>query len=105
MRPAVFSQTGTGSTNPWVPDRGRVPTNIAVGVKVTGTVNYTVQYTYDDPFAVGFTPSGAVWYNHSTLVTLAANADGNFAFYPRAVRLTVNSGTGTATMTFIQSGT
>ena len=69
------------------------------GVIVDGTVNYTVEHTFDDP-AVGFT----TWFPHPTIAALAVNADGNYAFPVTGIRLTVNSGGGTATLKLIQAG-
>lgn len=103
MRRKVLSQTGAGSTSPHVPDHHLHPFAIGLGVKVTGTVNYDVEHTFDDPFASGGL-SGATWYNHATLVNLTANADSNYAFPVMAIRVTVNSGSGTAELSIIQAG-
>ena len=106
MRPTQLSQTGVGRpTNVVIVDRYTSPANIAVGCVTSGTVNYTVQHTYDDPFAPGFTAAGATWFNHATLAAQTANADGNYAFAPRAISVNMNSGTGTVTINVIQSGT
>jgi len=75
------------------------PFNVGFGVLVTGTVDYTVQHTFDDP-AVGF----STWFPHPTIATQAVNADGNYAFPVTGIRLTVNSGGGTATLKLIQAG-
>ena len=104
MRPVSVSQTAAGSTSVIVPDYHLNPFNIGVGVKVTGTVTYTVEHTMDDVFAETFNPATATWYPHTTLAALTANAVGNYAFAVRGIRLTVASGTGTATMTLVQSG-
>jgi hypothetical protein len=80
------------------------PFNVGIGVVVSGTVNYTVQHTFDDVWATGYSAAAGNWYNHSSLAAQTANADGNYAFPVTAVRLTVNSGSGTATMTLIQAG-
>lgn len=104
-RVTVISQTGAGrSANVAIVDLHTCPTNIGVGCAVTGTVNYTVQHTYDDPFAPGFSVGTATWYNHATLAAQTANADGNYAFPPRAICVNMNSGTGTVTVTVVQSG-
>lgn len=106
MRPKIMPTiTGVGTSAIWVPDRRPVPTNIAVAVDITGTVTYTVQYTYDNVQAPGFTPAGATWRSHATLVNLSANGDGNFAYPPRGIRLNVTAGTGTCSLRIIQSGT
>jgi hypothetical protein len=80
------------------------PFNVGIGVKVDGTVNYTVQHTFDDVWASGYSAGSGTWFNHASLASQSGNADGNYAFPVTAVRLTVNSGSGIATMTIIQAG-
>jgi archaellum component FlaF (FlaF/FlaG flagellin family) len=99
MKLQTVSQTGAGSSSAIVVNTNTNPCNVGIGVLVTGTVNYTVQHTFDNP-AVGFT----TWFNHPSLAALTANADGNYAFPITAVRITVNSGAGTAQMNFVQAG-
>ena len=102
MRPIVLTKTGTGaSSNMAVTDHYQSPFNVGIGVVVSGTVNYTIQHTFDDVLDGAVTPT---WFNHPTLASLATSADGNYAFPVRAVRVFVNSGTGTATATVIQAG-
>ena len=103
MRQIIASKTGAGSSATIVLDRNGRP-EISLQVVVSGTVNYTVQQTLDDPFASG----GVVtWFDHpdSNLVAATANKQGNYAYVPSAVKVLVNSGSGTATLTVIQSGT
>lgn len=104
MRPITVTKTGTGSTDPIPLDHYRSPFNVGLGLKVSGTVNYTVQHTFDDVFASDYVASSGTWYNHPVLASLTAAADGNYAFPCTAVRLTVNSGSGSATMTVVQAG-
>ena len=75
------------------------PFNVGFGVEVSGTVDYTVQHTFDDP-GVGFT----TWFSHPTVAGETANADGNYAFPVTGVKLLVNSGSGTATLKLVQAG-
>jgi hypothetical protein len=77
----------------------------AIQVTVTGTVNYTVQQTLDDPNRTD--PALVTWINHSDVNFVAATAtvQGNYAYPPRCTRVTLNSGTGSVKMTVIQSGT
>jgi len=103
-RPFVVTQTGAGSSVVYPFNLNITPGNIAIGCVVSGTVNFTVQHTYEDPFAATFNPATAVWFSHPTLVNLTANAESNYAYPPRAVRVTVNSGSGSVTMTVIQAG-
>jgi len=99
MRRQVTSQTGAGSTG-WVPvDYTQNQFGIGFGVVTSGTVNYTVQHTFDDVFDPTVTPTA---FDHSAVAAQTTNKDGNYAFPIAAVRVTVNSGTGSATLTVLQ---
>ena len=99
MKVQTVSKTGTGSSSALVMNTNISPFNVGFGVVVTGTVDYTVQHTFDDP-ATGFT----TWFSHPTVAAETANADGNYAFPVTGVKVLVNSGTGTATLKLIQAG-
>lgn len=77
--------------------------NVSVAVVVTGTINYTVQYTFDDIF--GGAPGPFNW-NAFTTFTGGGTASGNGTLVSpaRAVRVLTNSGGGTAKMLVVQSG-
>lgn len=102
MRPTQVSVTGVGASNAIIPDYLVVPFAVGLGIKVTGTVTYSVQHTFDDPFVVGWNPATASWTDNTNLSAKTANADGNYAFPVRAIRLNVTAGTGTATLTVMQ---
>ena len=99
MKVQIVSKTGAGSTSPIVINTNTNPCNIGFGVIVSDTVDYTVQHTFDDP-ATGFT----TWFPHPTIATQSTNKDGNYAFPVTGIRLTVNSGGGTATLKLVQAG-
>lgn len=99
MKVQVVAKTGAGASSAIAMNDNVTPFNVGFGVVVTGTVNYTVQHTFDDP-AVGFT----TWFDHPTILGLAANADGNYAFPVSGIRVLVNSGGGSVTMNLIQAG-
>ena len=99
MKVQIVSKTGAGSSTPIVVNTNTNPVNIGFGVIVSGTVDYTVQHTFDDP-AVGF----STWFPHPTIAAKAINQDGNYAFPITGVRVTVNSGGGTATLKLVQAG-
>ncbi len=102
MRQIVLSRTGAGNSSVAPLDIHGRP-DISLQVVVTGTVNYTVQQTLDNPFDSTLTPT---WFDHpdTNLVAQTVNRQGNYAYVPAAVRLVVNSGAGTARLTIIQSG-
>jgi hypothetical protein len=105
MRPFVTTVNSTTTTSPVYPtDIYTAPTNIALSVVVTGTINYTVQYTFDDVFASGYTPSGGNWTDHPSLTGQTTTKDSNISYPVRGVRIKSNSGAGSALFTAIQSG-
>ena len=99
MKVQIVSKTGTGSSDAIVVNTNTNPVNIGFGVLVTGTVDYTVQHTFDDP-ATGF----STWFSHPTIAAKTTNQDGNYAFPITGVKVLVNSGSGTATLKLVQAG-
>ena len=102
MRNQVVSQTGAGSSQPLIMNTNGLPM-VSLQVVVTGTVNYTVQQTLDNLFDTSITPT---WFDHpdTNLVAATASKQGNYAYVPFGVRVTVNSGSGTARLTTIPAG-
>lgn len=77
---------------------------ISLQVDVTGTANWTVQQTLDNPFT---TAAGSiVWFNHpdTNMVAQTVDRQGNYAYVPAAIRLQLSSGTGSAKLTVVQAG-
>ena len=104
MRPVTYTITGVGTSNVYPPDHYISPFNIALGVTVTGTVNCTVQYTFDEVFATGYNPATGNWVDHPSLTAQTTTKDSNIAYPVRGIRLVVNSGTGVTRLIAIQSG-
>jgi hypothetical protein len=99
MKVQTVSKTGVGSSSALVMNTNVTPFNVGFGVIADGTVDYTVQHTFDDP-AVGF----STWFSHPTVAGEVANADGNYAFPVTGIKVLVNSGSGTATLKLVQAG-
>jgi hypothetical protein len=91
-----------GGSIPIPIDKNVTPTSIGLALIITGTVNVTVQHTFDDVFAGASTIFN--WFDHPTLAGETADADGNLAFPPQAVRLLTNSGIGTCEFDLVQAG-
>lgn len=93
--------------SPWVRFDDFAPSNISIQCNVSGTVNYTVQSTLDDPNDpfVPVAPADITWINSSDLAVVSANSSqqSNFLFTPKYAKVLINSGTGTMTATFLQS--
>lgn len=98
MKVQTVSQSGIGDADPIVINTNVNPVNVSVAVIVSGTVEYTVLYSYDDP-------SNLVNYFADTNMTnKTASAENNYNFPITAVVLSVTDGDGTATMNIVQSG-
>ncbi len=108
MRPVVYTLSdasgGAKYSNVYAPDGYATPFNIALSVLVTGTVNYTVQYTFDNVFASGYNPLTGNWTDHPTLTAKTVTADSNIAYPVTGVRIVLNSGSGSVRFTGIQAG-
>lgn len=102
MRPVTVSITGVAASAPIPMDDYQNPFNVGFGVKATGTVTYNVEHTFDNVFDSTVSPT---WFQNSTVTAQTTSKDGNYAFGVKAIRLNVTAGTGTATLTVIQSGT
>ena len=85
------------------------PAPTAIQVTVSGTVNYTVRQSLDNPNTISGGYTSATWVNHpdAALVSATSTAQGNYAYLPNIVRVTLNSETAGAgnsiTMTVIQA--
>ena len=101
MRPVVYTLTAAGNSAVHVPDHYISPFNVALGCTATGTVNYTVQYTFDD--TTTGTPTN--WVNHTSLTSLTASADAALAYPVMGIRVVCNSTSGgSIRLTIIQAG-
>lgn len=117
---AITVGTNSVGSSPWVvDDYWATVFALAVAVEVgPGSVTCSVEHTYSDPNAQpDSTYVDANWSNepassrppvafpNPTLTSISANGEAQYANWPIfAHRLTINSGTGTATMRSIQSG-
>lgn len=93
---------GVGSSRPIFLDTF-APAPTAIQIDVTGTANYTVQSSLDDPNVVGYT--NVVWVNSQDTNVVAASStqQSNFAYLPTVVRVLLNSGSGSVTLTVNQA--
>jgi len=108
MRPIVVATTdasGGATSSPIVAiDTWTDPVNVAVAVVVTGTVNFTTQYTYDDISAPTFSVATATWFPLAALTAKIATTEGFITQPVTAVRTVQNSGNGSTLTTVLQAG-
>jgi len=100
--------SGVGGSR-WVSFDAFAPSFISLQCNVTGTINYTVQTTLNDPYdpITPVAPASVVWVNSSdsAVVGATANQQSNFLFCPVYARILINSSTGNGSVatTFLQS--
>lgn len=102
MRPKTIQVTGVG-TSAWIPiDWYKLPINVSLHATVSGTVTSTIEYTVSDVYDPAVTP---IAFSVTGMSGLTANTAGNIAFPIRAVRINNTAGTGTTSLTIMQSRT
>lgn len=84
------------------------PSNISIQCNVTGTVNFTIQSSMDDPNdpISPVAENSMVWIDTSDTAGVGAttSVQSNFLFAPKFARIKLNSGSGSVRATFLQSG-
>lgn len=100
---AVTVGSGTTGNTRWVKlDHFQVPFNVALFAVITATLTADVEYTPDNVDGA----SAPTVIDHPDMSDMTATTDGNIAFPAQAVRLAVesSSGSGAVTFTVIQAG-
>lgn len=104
---AITIGTAATAGGPWFRLDDWAPSNVSIQCNVTGTVNFTIQSTLDDPFdpVSPVLPAAMTWIDTSDTSAVAASASlqSNFLFAPKYVRVQINSGTGSVATTVLQS--
>ncbi len=101
--------TAGAASSAWVRFDDWSPSNqVTLQTDVTGTVNYTVQATLDDPNSPTnpVAPASVTWFSagDTAIVAATASAQSSFGVLPLFARVLLNSGTGSVTATFVQTG-
>ena len=110
MRPitvTVSNASGGVQYSPLVRLDEWAPGQVGVQLTASGTVNYTLQQSMDDPNS----PTNPVAQNSMTWVNCADTAavgasstvQTNYQFVPLFCRVVLNSGSGSVTATFVQA--
>lgn len=99
----VTAGTNTvGSSTPMVVDAWVNPALYGCGTVVVGTVNYTIEKSFDDLApAYDFTVNNPTWYPESSFTAQTTSVSGTITGPVNYIRLTINSGTGSATARII----
>lgn len=97
----IVGTTGVGASAPIPLDIYLDPFNVSLFADVTGTVNYTAQFTFDN---VQANAGPYTWTNHPDLTSATADGDGTYISPVTATRIVTNSGDGSIVFTVIQAG-
>jgi len=110
MRPitvTVSNASGGAQYSPLVRFDDYAPGGVSIQCTVSGTVNYTVQSSLDDPNSPTnpVAQASMTWVSSSdtNVVGATTTQQSNFLFAPTFARVVLNSGSGTVTATFLQS--
>lgn len=101
---ATLGTNGVASTMALPLDRYGWPDD-AVQVAVSGTINYTIQATLDNPFTASAS-TALNWFDcpDPNFVGATTAQLGGIQYPAAALRILINSGTGSATITILQPG-
>lgn len=105
---AVEVGTAQAGGSRWVRLDGWAFSQVGLQVDVDGTIDYTVQQTFDDPNSavLPVAPANVVWVDSGDagVVTETTSKQSSYAYAPTFVRLVANSGDGSAVLRITQYG-
>ena len=105
---ALTVGTNGVASSPWIRLDGWANPSVTKQCTVSGTVNYTIQTSMDDPNAATspVAPSAMTWANDPDLGFVAATTtmSGGVIFAPLWIRALLNSGSGSVTFSIQQTG-
>lgn len=108
MRPITVTTTdasgGITTSGIVALDTWTSPFAVSIGVTVTGTVNYTVQYTLDDIQFNGWTPATGIWWSFSDLAAKTGSLAATLTAPATAVRVVQATGNGSTSTIVLQAG-
>lgn len=103
--PAVsWTVTGAGTSPIFACDFFQAPFNVGIGVSISATATYTVQFTFDDIVADNYNAATGTWWSAADFSAISTAKAASFTIPCRGIRLNVASSTGTATIQIQQAG-
>lgn len=99
-----YTVTGIGTSAVYAADNFQAPFNVGVGVTLSATAAYTVEFTFDDVMADGYSASAGTWFTDATFGSASAKKAASLIIPCRGIRLNVSASTGTVTMQVQQAG-
>ena len=105
---AIIVGTSGVASSRWVRLDSWAFSQVGLQVDVSGTVDYSVQQTFDDPndLVAPVPLADVVWLDSGDagVVTEGTSKQSSYAYAPTFVKVTINSGNGSATMRITQYG-
>lgn len=98
MKVQTTALTGAGNSSAIVVNTNTNPVNVGLAFVVSGTVDYTMQVTYDSP------SNFSTWFDDATVAGKTANFASSITTPVTGIRFKINSGSGTVTMSAVQAG-
>jgi hypothetical protein len=87
-----WTLTSVGSSEPYRVNLHTTPTNIGYGVVCSGGAMYSIEHTFDDVWDMVNPNTSAVWFPNPVVVATSASlSNGNYAFSPSAIRISVST--------------
>lgn len=104
---AITVGNAQAGSSPWIAlDPWAFP-QVAIQCSVTGTVDYTVQQTLDNPndLVNPVSQADVQWVDHpdTNLVGASTTQQGNYGYAPLYARIKLNSGSGSVRVTIVQA--
>ena len=106
MQYRTISLTDEGRSEIIAVDDFQTPFNIGLAANVTaGTPTFSIQYSLDDPNAVGYNKDTALWFSITGLSGVSADTSVGMTIPCRAVSIYMATGqTGTVELKIVQAG-
>jgi len=105
---SIPANSPAGTSSQWVRLDQWTVGDVNVQIIVNGTVNYTLQQTFDDPNdpVAPIDSANVVWFDSSDANVVNASTNQQAQVYPPPVfaRILLNSGNGSLRATFVQTG-
>lgn len=98
-----YTVTGAGTSPVYACDNFVAPFNVGYGTTISATATYSLQFTFDDVQAEGFSAGSATWFTVSGTSGSTA-VSGSFTIPCRGIRLNVSASTGSVTVYLQQAG-
>lgn len=108
MRPITLTTSdasGGEQSTPVCPLDWRItPFQITLQANVTGVATFTVEYTSDDVYAVGYNPATGLWFPVTDMSAASADASATLISPVTAIRMRQTAGAGSVQLRVVQAG-